>query len=175
MATKNETSFIGYDYQNVIVKCSMESVYTDGYTIFGWVLEETSNTISNLGSVIMKFKRDCNIRNKDELIQLQRQFEVCMSEIETMESSKATGAVVGAYLMSVIGTVSLAGSVFTYRVEVLPLSLILSVSGLACWIIPIFHYWGNRKRKMNRLVPLINQKYDEIFWTFDKANALLTE
>ncbi|HML36833.1 MAG TPA: hypothetical protein PKA19_05305 [Bacillota bacterium] len=75
--TKNENNFIGHEYRNITVKRSMEPIYADGYTNFGWVPEGTSAPIQSISSVTMKFKRDRNIRNKAELNRLQRHFDSC--------------------------------------------------------------------------------------------------
>lgn len=173
--TKNETNFIGYEYKDITVKRMMESVYADGYSNFGWALEGTSTSVQNVGSVTLKFKRDRKIRNKVELTRLQRQFDACVAEIETLESSKVTGASIAAYLIGIVGTAFMAGSVFAYQADLLPLTIILAIPGFAGWIIPNFCYRGIRKQKTNKVSPLIDQKYDEIYEACQKANALLVK
>ena len=36
---KDESGFVGYEYNEITVDQSMESVYADGYQNFGWELE----------------------------------------------------------------------------------------------------------------------------------------
>lgn len=50
-----EKNFIGYEYYEVAVKQSMESVYADSYGNFGWELEERGEAVKKPGSVIMKW------------------------------------------------------------------------------------------------------------------------
>ncbi|MEK4058234.1 MULTISPECIES: hypothetical protein [Paenibacillus] len=171
--TRNESNFVGYEYKDVTVKRKMESVYVDGYNNFGWALEGTSTSVQNVGSVTMKFKRDRKIRNKAELTRLQRQFDASVNEIETLESSKVIGASVVAYVIGVIGTAFMAGSVFANQADMLPLTIILAVPGFVGWIIPYFLFSGISKKKTNKVAPLIDQKYDEIYEVCEKANALL--
>ena len=109
-----ENSFIGYEYQEVSVKRSMASVYADGYSNFGWQIDGTTEQPGKMGSISMKFKRDRKIRNKAELTRLQRNFDSCVSEILTLESSKYIMASVAAYAVGIIGTAFMAGSVFHY-------------------------------------------------------------
>ncbi|KAI7260937.1 hypothetical protein KC345_g9939 [Hortaea werneckii] len=161
--TKNEHQFIGYEYKDITVKRSMETVYTDGYPYFGWALEGTSTPFQNTGSVILKFKRDRKIRNKVELTRLQRQFEACASEIGHLEGSKAIGASVWAYTIGLIGTAFMAGSVFANQDDRLVLSIILAVPGFIGWIIPYFSYREIHKKTTGKATPLIDQKYDEIY------------
>ena len=173
--TKNADGFIGYEYRDVTVKRSMESVYADGYSNFGWALEGTSVPIQNLGSVTMKLKRDRKIRNKAELTRLQRQFEACAVEIERLEFSKSVGASAVAYVIGVIGTAFMAGSVFAYLAGMVPLMIILAVPGFVGWIIPYFSYLKISRKKTEQVTPLIDQKYDEIYEACEKANSLLSK
>jgi hypothetical protein len=170
---KNENSFIGYEYKDITVKHSMEPIYADGYGNFGWVLEGTSTPMQSIGSVTMKFKRDRKIRNKAELSRLQRQFDSCAAEIEALERSRTLGASAAAYGIGILGSAFMAGSVFAYLANMLPLSVILAIPGFAGWIIPYFCYCTLHKRKTDKTAPLIDQKHDEIYEVCKKANGLL--
>lgn len=173
--TRNESNFVGYEYKDVTVKRKMESVYVDGYNNFGWALEGTSTSVQNVGAVTMKFKRDRKIRNKVELTRLQRQFDAAVAEIETLVSSKVIGASVVAYVVGVIGTAFMAGSVFANQDDRLTLSIILAIPGFVGWIIPYLLFSSISKKKTNRVAPLIDQKYDEVYEVCEKANALLAK
>ncbi len=170
---KNENGFIGYEYKDVTVRYSMEAIYTDGYTNFGWSLESTSVPIQSVGSLVMKFKRDRKIRNKAELSRLQRQFDSCVAEIEALERSKAIGASTAAYGVGIIGTAFMAGSVFAYIGNMLPLSIILAVPAFIGWIVPYFSYNLLFKKKSDKVSPLVDAKYDEIYEVCEKGNGLL--
>lgn len=175
---KNENNFIGYEYKEVTVKRNMESVYADGYNNFGWTLEDTSVPIQGeitqtFGSVTMKFKRDRKIRNKAELTRLQRQFDACVAEIETLERSKTSAASIVAFTIGIIGAAFMAGSVFAINASKIVFSVILAVPALICWILPYFCYLNIRRKKTENVTPLIDQKYDEIYEVCEKANGLL--
>jgi hypothetical protein len=180
-----ENSFIGYEYKEVTVSRKMESVFADGYVNFGWEqVDDTSSAImpENLvtsvqkyGSVIMKFKRDRKIRNKMELTRLQRQFESCISEIEKLERSIEMIASAVAFGIGILGTVFMAGSVFSYLGGRLFLSILLAVHAFVGWIIPYFSFVTLTRKKATQIAPLIDQKYDEIYAVCEKANALLSD
>lgn len=167
-------SFIGYEYKDVTVKNDMASVYTDGYTNFGWTLEGISYPIQKVGAVTLKLKRDRKIRNKAELTRLQRQFDACVNEIIALENSKVIAASAVAYIIGVIGTAFMAGSVFAYLANMLPLMVVLAIPGFAGWIIPYFCYALIVKKKADKVTPLIDGKYDEIYDVCEKANGLLS-
>ena len=170
---KNEQQFIGYEYKDITIKRSIEPVYTDGYPHFGWSLEGTSTPIQSIDSVTLKFKRDRKIRSKAELTRLQRQFEAHASEIDNLERSKLIGASTAAYGIGLIGTAFMAGSVFAQQDDQLFLSIVLAIPGFIGWIIPYFSYLRIHKKKTEKVTPLIDQKYDEIYEVCEKANNLL--
>ena len=168
-----ENSFIGYEYQEVSVKRSMASVYADGYSNFGWQIDGTTEQPGKMGSISMKFKRDRKIRNKAELTRLQRNFDSCVSEILTLESSKYIMASVAAYAVGIIGTAFMAGSVFFITANMPIPCVILAIPAFAGWVLPYFLYRGIMKKKASQVTPLIDQKYDELYTVCEKANGLL--
>ena len=170
---KQETNFVGYEYKDVIIHRGSEPLYADGYPNFGWMLEGTASTMNNPFSVAMKFKRDRKIRNKPELTRLQRQFESCVTEIETLERSKQLMASAIAYVLGVAGTTFMVGSVFAYLAGMLPLCVLFALPGFVGWIIPYFVYCSVRRKKTAEVIPLIDKKHDEIYEACEKANKLL--
>ncbi|MCZ1269520.1 hypothetical protein EIH79_32945, partial [Paenibacillus tundrae] len=106
---------------------------------------------------------------------LQRQFEACVTDIETLERSKFTSASIVAYGIGLVGTACMAGSVFAYLDNMLPLSVILAIPGFAGWIIPYFSFSGIRRKKTDKVTPFIDKKYDEIYEVCEKANGLLAK
>lgn len=116
-ATQTKNSFIGFEYKEFTVKRSVESIYLDNYPCFGWELEGASKPPQGSSFVALKFKRDRKHPNKAELSRLQRQFEIHVSEIISLERSKVLKAATIAYLVGVIGTAFMAGSVFAVTAD----------------------------------------------------------
>lgn len=171
--SEEKDSFVGYEYKNVVIKEPMENMYVDGYMNFGWQLESSAQGLPGKREVILNLKRDRKIRNKAELTRLQRQFESCMEEINSLENKKIIGAATVAYVVGVIGTAFMAGSVFAYIGGMLVLSIILAIPGFLGWIIPYLLFCNIRSKKSAQMEPIINQKHDEIYEVCEKANALL--
>ena len=165
--------FIGYEYKEIPVSAKMEALFTDGYSNFGWTLEDIYASIQKPTSVILKLKRDRKIPNKAEVIRLQRQFESCVSEVESLENSKIIGASVVAYGVGIVGVAFSVGSVLGFNAGMVLLGVLLAVIGLAGWVIPYFAYVRLRNKKTIEVDPLIEQKYDEIYDVCEKASALL--
>ncbi|MEY8355557.1 hypothetical protein AALB39_19665 [Lachnospiraceae bacterium 54-53] len=177
----DERNFVGYEYKSLAIKEMLLSMYADGYENFGWQLEGTSENIPGVmvegitgrKEIILKLKRDRKIPNKAELTRLQRQFESCIKEMITLENSKVIGASAVAYIVGVIGTAFIAGSVFAYTGGMLVPSIILAVPGFAGWIVPYLLFCLIYKKKAAQVEPLIDHKHDEIYQVCKKANELL--
>lgn len=174
MTEHEKTDFIGFEYKELSIKRNMESVYTDHYINFGWALESAAAPEhGGVGSVRLKFKRDRKIPNKGELSRLQRQFDACAAEIVSLERSKVVGASVVAYVLGIVGTAFMAGSVFAYIGGILPLSIALAVPGFIGWIVPYLCYRAVSRKQTVKVEPLIDCKYDELYDTCERAAALL--
>jgi hypothetical protein len=174
--TRSGSSFIGYEYKEVITDQDKTSMYIDCYMNFGWDLDEKIQPFNHMGKVTIKLKRDRKILNKTELTRLQRHFEACMSEIETIEKSKTSLATMWALIIGIMGTAFMAGSVFAItsdRPRIL-LSIILSIPAFIGWLLPIFVYKELVGKRAKKIEPLIEEKYEEIYRICEKGNKLLS-
>lgn len=68
----------------------------------------------------------------------------------------------------------MAGSTFavTAQTPYIILSVLLAVPGFIGWLIPYFLYRKVAGKQTERIVPLIEQKYDEIYEICEKGNKL---
>lgn len=172
---KQNNEFIGYEYQEVTVKRSMAPIYSDGYENFGWELDGTSSPLAKPDTVTIKLKRDRKLRNKAELTRLQRQFDACATEIQSLEFSKYVKGSVAAYVVGIIGTVFMAGSVFAVTSGSVVGCVVLAIPGFVGWVIPYLLYRAIVKKKVAAINPIIDQKHDEIYDVCQKANQLLVQ
>ena len=178
---RQRKNFVGYEYKEIIAESSRTSFLLDGYECFGWELDE--KRMNNRGSKnssypkkeVLYLKRNRKIINKMELTRLQRNFEACVKEIETLEKSKTSVATIYALVVGIIGTAFMAGSVFavTAQPPYIILSILLAIPAFVGWIIPYFLYRRVTRKQTQKLTPLIDQKYDEIYEICEKGNKLL--
>lgn len=163
------------------IDSSMASFLLDGYESFGWEMDQNlpehykTDRVPNQNKVVLHLKRNRKIINKMELTRLQRNFEACVSEIEALEKSKTSAALMCALFSGMIGTAFMAGSTFavTGQPPHIILCILLSIPGFVGWILPYFLYRRIVGKQTEKLMPLIEKKYDEIYAICEKGNKLL--
>lgn len=178
---KEKRNYVGYEYKEITADSDMVSLLLDGYENFGWEVNENLQESSMGGrqggsqKTVIRLKRDRKILNKAELTRLQRNFEACVSEIQTLERRKTSAGTAYAIILGVIGTVFMAGS--TFAVTAQPphyiLCTLLAIPGFLGWIFPYFLYKKMAGKQTEKLTPLIEAKYDEIYEICEKGNKLL--
>lgn len=175
MDSRDNKTFIAYEYKEVSVDKDQVSLYMDAYENFGWEMDDRANSSSTQNRANLHFRRDRKIMNKMELTRLQRNFDACMEEIRQLETSKTSAASAAAIAAGIAGTAFMAGSVFavTAQPPYIILCIILAVPGFLGWILPYFLYKRIRRKKTMKITPLIEAKYDEIYELCEKGNKLI--
>lgn len=178
---RQQKNYVGYEYKEVAVDSSMASFLLDGYVSFGWEMDENlleyykTDRTPHKNKIVLRMKRNRKIINKMELTRLQRNFEACVSEIESLEQSKTSAATIYALISGIIGTAFMAGSTFAVTAQPphIILCILLAIPGFAGWILPCFLYRRIVGKQTAKLMPLIEKKYDEIYAICEKGNKLL--
>ena len=179
-------SFIAYEYKEVSADSGQISFLIDGYENFGW--EVDANIIqygmekypekagaSPHRKAVLRLKRNRKIINKMELTRLQRNFEACVAEIGNLEKEKTSRPAVQALSLGILGTAFMAGSTFAVTADPpqILLCIILAIPGFLGWIFPYFLYKRGVRKQTEKITPLIEEKYDEIYEICEKGNKLL--
>lgn len=181
VSVKEQKKYVGYEYKEIVADSSMISLLLDGYESFGWEANDSlpdssmGGKFGNNGRTVIYLKRDRKILNKAELTRLQRNFEACVSEIQTLEGRKTSVASVCSLILGVIGAAFMAGS--TFAVTTQPphyiLCILLAIPGFLGWIFPYFLYKKIVGKQTEKITPLIETKYDEIYEICEKGNKIL--
>ena len=180
---------VGYEYREITVPRELSSLCLDSYPCFGWEPDPNQEilyggrwkrTVSADRSgkkemVTLHFRRKRSLCNKAELTRLQRNFDGCVAELQALEQSKTTASTLAALVIGIIGTASMAGSVFAVTAEppIIWLMVLLAIPGLIGWVLPFFLYRRILRKKTAELEPLKEQKYDEIDQICEKGSRLL--
>lgn len=178
---KQQKHFIGYEYKEITADSSRISFLIDGYENFGWEIDGnvqecvgSPNTASKQRAVV-HLRRNRKIVNKAELTRLQRNFEACINEIDMLEKAKTSAATMYAIILGIFGTAFIAGSTFavTAQPSQYILCILLAIPGFLGWIAPYFLYKKKVQKQTQKLTPLIEEKYDEIYEICEKGSKLI--
>lgn len=175
LTEKSAREFIGYEYMELNVNTEQVSRYMDCYENFGWFRDDNAPSANGLHQTTVKMKRDRKIMNKMELTRLQRNFEACVFEIEKLEKSKTSLAFKYAIVIGILGTVFMAASTFAVTAEPPQILLcsIFAIPGFIGWGFPYFIYKKMVSKQTEKMTPIIEEKYDEIYVICEKGNKLL--
>lgn len=173
MNESNENTFVAFEYVSVPVKQTMETLYIDCYKSFGWTIDSSVLSLSNPNSVILKFKRDRRIKNKAEVCELQRKCENALSSIAKLEQSKTSTATMTSLLFGTLGAGSLVGAFFSFQAELIFLFVLLTIVGCVGVTLSYLRYNKLVEKKTGVVNPFIDQQYDVIYDTCEKANKLI--
>lgn len=175
MSESEKKKYTGYEYKEVTVRSEQASFYLDCYENFGWSEDENFAAHSSPHLTTLRLKRDRKIMNKTELTRLQRHFEACANEIDTLERSKTSMACVIALTVALIGTAFIAGSTFAvvHEPPIIWLCILLAIPGFMGWILPYFLYQWIVKKKTQEIEPIIETKREEIYEICEKGYSLL--
>lgn len=178
---RQQKSFVGYEYKEIVTDSSRLSFLLDGYESFGWEEDGRMAESAVVGNpsmqqkAVLRMKRNRKLVNKVELTRLERNFEACVDEIGKLEKAQTSSATMYAIILGVIGTAFMTGSVFavTAQPPYYILCILLAVPGFLGWILPYFLYKKVAGKQTEKITPLIEAKYDEIYEICEKGNRLL--
>lgn len=186
MTGESRRGFTAYEYKEVLADAGQVSFLIDSYENFGWEPDENvmPGTLEKYperagrgghGKTVLRLKRDRRIVNKTELTRLQRNFEACAEQIGSLEKAKTSRPSVMALTVGIIGTAFMAGATFAVTADPprIILCIILAVPGFLGWAAPWFLYRSGVRRETEKINPLIEEKYDEIYEICERGNRLL--
>lgn len=173
--------FVTYEYKEATVDRKRASEYLDGYENFGWELDDAYEPHVNfpgvpsaMSMITLHLRRDRRIINKMELTRLQRQFEACMKEIQTLENSSETKATIYSLGAGVVGLAFLFCAVFTaFTAKALTwMNILLAISGVICCASALPIYKRVYQKRASEVEPLLDAKHEEICRLCEKGYHL---
>lgn len=171
--------FRTYDYTSVVVNKELESVYIDTYESFGWELTTSELSMQNTNmtkNIKLSFKRDRKINKKSELNKLQKETEICFSNIKKFDKQKTSRATINALSIGLLAIIFIALSVFIIT-DYIRISRFFSglfgTLGILLCIPPYFIYRQTVTNSTEKIGPLIDKEYDKISDICLKAHNLI--
>lgn len=187
MKNSETKDFVAYEYLSLNVKAEKEPLYIDCYENFGWMLIHHTALVdqddyyinhSNVYHnklVNIKFKRDRRIKNKVQLLSLQRKLELALKEVEKLEKEPDSVGMIWAFTIGIIGTIFLAFSVFSITASnpLYVLGVLCGIVGIVGWILPYFVYKRMKAKQEQENVILLEEQYNTIYDSCEQAKKLL--
>lgn len=167
--------FIAYEYATKMVKASEQTRVCDIHEAFGW--EITSIKPCGIDDVTISIKRDRKIAHKAELAKLERQAIEVYNGIKALEKSKTKGANIFAYSFGSASALVFGGGMSLCMTQsgvgAIAGGVVLGVVGLVMATINAVVYGKNVKNKTNKLLPVIDQKEEQLANLLEQGNDLL--
>jgi len=197
----NKENFVAYEYKNVTVKRNSAGMYIDCMENFGWSLVEndgydvgallTNLNPVNLGknianaaqsfgetadpseTMMLKFKRDRRIENKQQLEKLEREYEEALSAINKAERKNVAQTMGISLGTGIIGTVFIGLAVYNFIFSNTVLGVLFAAVGAVGWTIGFFSNMKVGKKKSAQTEPYVQEQLNIVYSTCEKAHALL--
>lgn len=173
-STNDHNRFGAYEYTSVRTEADRESLYRDTYRNFGWELDGRGHTSPGSDAVSLKFKRDRGIKNRADVVDLQRTCDRALDSVVKAERSVSSTAIAAAAALGVLGAGLLAGSIFALNADLTVMSIILGANGLFAWIAGYFAHGRVSARQSAKVSSVIESNYRIVAETGERAAALLT-
>ena len=175
-------NYVAYEYISINVESDLEPAYIDCYENFGWIhIKDTTkrdyyiNSSPNPNIVNLKFKRDRNIKNKEELRVLQQKCEAAIVKVSELERKPQSIATMYSLIVGLIAAGFIAISVFMAIESIWIIAILCGIIGfIGCsFPYPIYKKTINKKELESK--NKINEQYDIINNAYKEARKILLE
>lgn len=179
--------FIAYDYLKLEVLPDLEQLYVDCYQSFGWELTKVSEkninqdyyinsrTFIENPLVTLKFKRNRKIKNKAELLKLQKSMEDSFKKINKLKKEPELISTMYSMILGVVGLLFVFFSFLslTSKTPFYILGVINGIVGAVGIVLAFFMYNKKRKQLQEKNEIIIEEQYNDISEYCEKANNLI--
>lgn len=165
-----EKEFIAYEYKEVSIKNEKVELYLDSIKNFGWTV--VTQTL-DFAKTHLKLKRNYKIANREQIVMLEKKFESAFEILASKDGKEKNKAVIYSISVGLMGTVFMAGSVFSYLDAIIWATIVLAIPGFMLWALAYFVYRKVLIVSKKKLTPMIDQAYSTIFNTTEQAHHLL--
>ena len=178
---RSAQAFAAYEYKESTVERRRVSEYLDGYESFGWDLNDANEAPAVHPGVpgaermiTLHMRRDRRIVNRVELTRLQRQFEACMKEIQTLEGSRDVHATICSLCTGIVGLALLLCAAFTAIASraLTWLNVLPALPGVILCALAYPVYRRVYRKREREVVPLVDAKREEICTLCEKGQRL---
>lgn len=179
--------FIAYDYLKLEVLLDLEQLYVDCYQCLGWklikVIETSigqdyyinSRSLIEKPLVILKFKRNRKIKNKVELLKIQKSMEISFKKVNKLNKEADIISTIYSVSLGVIGLLFIIFSILSFiaKKPFYIFGVVNAVVGVTGFTLAFFMYNKKRKQIQEKNEILIEEQYNNIYEYCEQANNLI--
>lgn len=179
--------YIAYDYLKLEVLPDLEQLYVDCYQSFGWELTNVSESsidqdyyingnfaIEN-PLVTLKFKRNRKIKNKIELLKLQKSMEEAFKKIDKLNNEPDLISTMYSISIGVVGMLFIVFSILSFIASTpfYILGVLNGIVGIIGFLMAFLIFNKKRTQLKEKNEILIEEQYNIIYEYCEKANNLI--
>ena len=148
------SNHVAYDYFSTEVPSAYEHIYNDCYESLGWEYMESLHIHTNQNSgqsngVRLQYRRAHTIENRGRLVELQKECEAQLKNIQSLEQWADTLGMIVAIAIGVIGAGLVALAVILFRNAHFVWAVLLGMIGLAGCTVAFPLFLKIKKQKEN--------------------------
>lgn len=162
-----------YEYARTTVASDLVTVTCDCYENLGWEL--TGSKTSQAGSTTaLAFRRSRKIKNKAQLVKIQRTMDDLIASISTLEGEKTRKAGMRALTLGILSALVLGvGMCCTMVWDLMLPGIVVGVVGIVGCVAAWLLYRSTVARETERVTPSIEAAYDSLATACEEAQTVL--
>lgn len=162
-----------YEYARTTVSSDLVTVTLDCYENLGWEL--TGSKVSQTGvSTVLSFRRSRKVRNKAQLVKIQRTMDDLIASIARLEGEKTRRARMRALSLGTVSALVLGvGMCLTMVWDAMVPGIIVGMIGIAGCVAVWLLYRATVRSETARVAPSIEAAYDSLATACEEAQTVL--
>lgn len=162
-----------YEYARTTVASDLVTVTCDCYENLGWELTGSKASQTG-GSTVLSFRRSRKVRNKAQLVKIQRTMDDLIASIARLEGEKTRKARMRALSLGVAAALVLGvGMCLTMVWDAMVPGIVVGVVGIAGCVAAWLLYRSTVERETARVAPSIEAAYDSLATACEEAQTAL--
>lgn len=172
-ATQGQPLHTSYEYARTTVSNDLVTVTCDCYENLGWEL--TGSKMSSAGgTTALSFRRSRKIKNKAQLVKIQRTMDDLIDSIAGLEGEKTRKATMRAVSLGIVAALVLGvGMCCTMVWSLMALGIIVGVVGIVGCVAAWPLYRSTVASETARVTPRIEAAYDSLATACEEAQTVL--
>lgn len=163
-----------FEYARTTVASDLVTVACDCYENLGWELTGSKATTAG-GSTVLSFRRSRKVKNKAQLVKIQRTMDDLIDTIAGLEGEKTRRARMRALTVGIVAALVLGvGMCLTMVWDAMVPGIVVGVLGIAGCVGAWLLYRSTVERETARVTPRIEAAYDSLATACEEAQTVLS-